>query len=115
MPVKICYNTKASYWDMAKLVKAQDFDSCISLVRVQLSQPTKTEHLSTDKCSVFVYPIRRIGMASPESGCHTRLLRIFGAKDLQCLPICAIILSMTKTDKLALFIRWREVADQKEA
>ena len=29
------------YWDIAKLVKAQDFDSCISLVRVQLSQPSK--------------------------------------------------------------------------
>ena len=40
--------------------KAPDFDSGISLVRTQPSQPTKTEHLSTDKCSVFVYPILRL-------------------------------------------------------
>ena len=26
-------------WDIAKLVKAQDFDSCTTLVRIQLSQP----------------------------------------------------------------------------
>ncbi len=26
-------------WDIAKLVKAQDFDSCITLVQIQLSQP----------------------------------------------------------------------------
>ena len=29
------------YRDIAKSVKAQDFDSCISLVRVQLSLPDK--------------------------------------------------------------------------
>ena len=28
-------------WDIAKLVKAQDFDSCTTLVRIQLSQPTQ--------------------------------------------------------------------------
>ena len=29
------------YWDIAKSVKAQDFDSCTTLVRIQLSQPKK--------------------------------------------------------------------------
>ena len=28
---------------------------------------TKTEHLSTDKCSVFVYPSRRLGISSDAS------------------------------------------------
>ena len=39
----------------------------ISGARVQISPspPTKTEHLSTDKCSVFVYPSRRLGISSP--------------------------------------------------
>lgn len=32
-------NRKSKYWDIAKLVKAQDFDSCTTLVRIQLSQP----------------------------------------------------------------------------
>ncbi len=33
--------------------------------RVQFpsAPPTKTEHLSTDKCSVFVYPSRRLGIS----------------------------------------------------
>ena len=31
------------------------------------SAPTKTEHLSTDKCSVFVYPSRRLGISSDAS------------------------------------------------
>ena len=33
-------------------------------VRIPPSPPTKTEHLSTDKCSVFVYPSRRLGISS---------------------------------------------------
>ena len=36
--------SKDKYWDIAKSVKAQDFDSCISLVRVQLSQPKQKDH-----------------------------------------------------------------------
>ena len=37
---------KTAYRDIAKSVKAQDFDSCISLVRVQLSQPKIREQSS---------------------------------------------------------------------
>ena len=37
------------------------------------SPPTKTEHLSTDKCSVFVYPSHRLGISSDlQSGYHRR-------------------------------------------
>ena len=32
--------------------------------RLRVSPPTKTEHLSVDKCSVFVYPSRRLGISS---------------------------------------------------
>ena len=45
--------SKILYWDIAKLVKAQDFDSCISLVRVQLSQPEKSTCRS--KCFFQLY------------------------------------------------------------
>ena len=38
--------------------------SLTSLVRIQLPPPTKTEHLSVDKCSVFVYPSHRLGISS---------------------------------------------------
>ena len=45
--VRICYNiVRLIYRDIAKSVKAQDFDSCISLVRVQLSLPFLTETAS---------------------------------------------------------------------
>ena len=39
--------------------------SLTSVVRIHHPPPTKTEHLSTDKCSVFVYPSRRLGISSP--------------------------------------------------
>ena len=39
--------------------------SVTSVVRILPLPPTKTEHLSTDKCSVFVYPSLRLGISSP--------------------------------------------------
>ena len=36
-------------------------------VRIPLPAPTKREHLSTDKCSLFVYPSRRLGISSRRS------------------------------------------------
>ena len=41
--------------------------SLTSVVRIHHPPPTKTEHLSTDKCSVFVYPSRRLGISSPHN------------------------------------------------
>ena len=49
-------------WDIAKLVKAQDFDSCISLVRVQLSQPTQRARASVP----FVLAERCVPLARNE-------------------------------------------------
>ena len=36
-------------------------------VRIPHPPPTKAEHLSTDKCSAFVYPSRRLGISSPHN------------------------------------------------
>ena len=53
-------NRKNKYWDIAKLVKAQDFDSCISLVRVQLSQPIKALHSKKMRSFIYFIYINRI-------------------------------------------------------
>ena len=52
---------------VAELADAPDLGSGGITVGVQVPSPapTKTEHLSTDKCSVFVYPSRRLGISSP--------------------------------------------------
>ena len=56
--------SKDKYWDIAKSVKAQDFDSCISLVRVQLSQPEKS-HLRKQMAFFNDVCLRQMMTATP--------------------------------------------------
>ena len=55
------------YWGVAKPVKAQDFDSCITLVQIQPSQPTKNALLSTKTKVRFLNDVclRQMMLASP--------------------------------------------------
>ena len=64
------------------------------------SYTTKTEHLSTDKCSVFAYPSRRLGISSP--------------REVRCIssaPLGLYIITHQRVSSLRLDDIQQQVAD----